>query len=107
MPLPLSRSRRELPVRLAGAFDEEIDLTVEWPEKWTVEAQPLALAAAAGNIGLIEQAVNVDGHALRLHRHLRMAQRDVPAESFITLRGPLNELRRESARTLLLAPPKP
>lgn len=107
VPLPLGRSRRELPVRLAGAFDEEIDLTVEWPEKWTVEAQPLALAAAAGDIGLIEQAVSIDGHTLRVQRHLRLAQRDVPAESFMTLRGPLNELRSEYARTLLLAPAKP
>lgn len=107
VPLPLGRSRRELPVRLAGAFDEEIELTIEWPEKWTVEAQPLALVAAAGEAGLIEQAVKVDGHTLRVQRHLRIAARDLPAERFVALHGPLNELRSEYARTLLLAPSKP
>ncbi len=106
VPLPLSRSRRALPVRLAGAFDEHIDLTVEWPEKWTVAAGPATLSAAAGETACVEQTATIDGNRLRLQRHVRVTARDLPADVFLALRGPLNELRSEHERSLLLMPPK-
>jgi|GEM_PF-887408 len=106
VPLPLTRSRRELPVRLVGAFDEQIDLTVEWPDKWTVEAGPTSLSVTAGDVACIEQTATIESNILNLRRHVRLTTRDLPAEVFLTLREPLNLLRSEFARTLLLKPPK-
>lgn len=104
VPMPLTFSERKTPVRLTGAFDEQIELTIEWPEKWTVEAQPSDLAKVAGDWGEVEQSVALDKHSLTLRRHTRVNQRDVSPADFLTLRTPLNELRSEHARTLLLKP---
>jgi len=102
--MPLAYGRRVNPVRLAGAFDEQIDLAIEWPEGWTVEALPGELPAVSGEWGSVEQRVQRDGHSLRLERHTRVNQRDMAAADFLTLREPLNKLRGQHARTLLLAP---
>jgi hypothetical protein len=105
VPMPLAFSRRQNPVRLAGAFDEQIDLTIEWPDnKWSLEVRPSSIGRVAGEWGSIEQGVSVNGHSLRVQRHTRVEQRDLPAKDFLALRGPANELRSEHARTLVLKP---
>ena len=65
VPLPLAPSRRDTPVRLSGPFDEQIDLTLEWPENWQVEVQPAALARVDGEWGAVEQSVTPEKHSLR------------------------------------------
>jgi len=102
--LPLTYSRRETPTRLTGAFDEQIELTIEWPEGWNADAIPSGVAAVQGDWGVVEQKVEITGHGLTLTRHTRVTQRDLPAKSLLALRQPLNELRSAHARTLLLKP---
>ena len=104
VPLPLAYSRRETPVRLAGAFDELIDLTITWPEKWQLEARPDDVPRVAGGWGSVEQRVTLAQHALTLHRHTRITARELQPEAFLQARRPLNDLRAEAARTLVLKP---
>jgi len=104
IPMPLNHSRRISPVRLTGAFDEVIDLMIEWPEDWRTEARPGELTHVTGDWGSIEQNISVDKGRMTLKRHTHIAQRELSAEAFLTLRRPINELRSEHARTLLLKP---
>ena len=104
VPLPLSSSRRETPVRLTGAFDERIDLTVNWPENWTAVAVPQPLAEKSGQWGALSQQVEHTEHGVRLTRHCRINQRTLAAADLLTLRGPLNDLRADGAHTLILRP---
>ena len=105
--LPLAAGERLLPVRLPGPFDEQIELTIEWPEKWSVEAQPSAGAPGPrvfGPWGLVEQATTPDEHGLTVTRHTAVNQAELSAADFFALRRPVNELRTERARTLILKP---
>ncbi|MCK4343451.1 MAG: DUF3857 domain-containing protein [Phycisphaerae bacterium] len=104
VPLPLPYSTRTNPVWLRGAFDEQIELTIEWPEGWTVEAQPHEVASAAGERASMKQEVKFGDNNLTVTRHTRVTERQLLAEDFLTLREALNELRSEHARTLLLKP---
>jgi hypothetical protein len=104
VPVPLEYSRRETSARLTGAFDEQIELTIEWPEGWSADAIPSGVAAVQGEWGVVEQEVETTGHGLTLTRHTRITQRDLPAKSLLALREPLNELRSDHGRTLLLNP---
>ena len=102
--LPLAYSTRTNPVRLTGAFDERIELTIEWPEDWNVEARPRNLESATGDWGQVEQQVTLDGNRLTFTRHTRVTKRQLSADSFLELREPLNTLRTEAARTVVLMP---
>jgi hypothetical protein len=104
VPLPLAVSRRETGVHLPGPFDEDIDLTLEWPEKWQLEIQPGDVKNAVGDWGAVEQTANVGQHRLVIHRHTRLSMGELSVPEFRTLRGALNELRSEYARTLVLKP---
>jgi hypothetical protein len=104
VPLPLAPSRRDTPVRLSGPFDETLDLTIEWPEKWQVEVQPAALVRVDGEWGAVEQSITPGKHSLALRRRTRVAQADLSAADFLALRRPLNELQSEYSRTLVLRP---
>lgn len=102
--LPLAYSTRTNPVRLTGAFDERIELTIEWPEDWNVEARPRNLESVTGDWGEVEQQVTLDGNRLTVARHTRVTKRQLSADSFLELREPLNTLRTEAARTVVLMP---
>jgi hypothetical protein len=104
VPLPLAPSRRENAVRLSGPFDEEVDLTLEWPEKWQLEVQPGDVAGTRGDWGALEQTVTVDPRGLNLRRHTRVPRGELAPADFLSLRATLNELRSEYARTLVLKP---
>ena len=104
VPLPLGIARRETAVRLPGPFDEDIDLTLEWPEKWRLEVQPGEVPGAGADWGAVEQTVALDKHSLTLQRHTRVNRNELPAPTFLVLRAALNELRSEYARTLVLKP---
>lgn len=103
VPMPLAFSRRTHAVQLTGAFDERIELTIEWPEDWGVEVQPIGLSES-GEAWMVAQGV-VDGeHNLTLKRHTRVSARELPAEDFLALRSNLIALRTDGGRILLLKP---
>jgi len=104
VPVPLEYSRRLTPARLAGPFDERIELVISWPEGWNAHAVPNALQQNAGRWGSVVQTVSPTENGLRLVRHTRVAQRDLPPDAVIALRKPLTELHSAHARTLLLRP---
>jgi len=104
VPLPLGPSRRRLPVHVAGPCLEDLQLTLEWPEKWQVEATPAELKRVAGEWGALEQRVTQVECSLTLARRIQVTQGELPAADFLALRAPLNELRSEYARTLVLKP---
>ncbi len=104
VPLPLASETRHTPVRLAGAFDERIDVMIEYPEKWTLLAQPAELAPDEEDWGQVEQAVTVAKGSTKLVRHTRIENRDLEPEEFTALRESLNALRTDAARTLLVKP---
>lgn len=104
VPLPLAHSRRLTPARLVGPFDERVDLTISWPEAWSVENLPKGVERVGGSWGEIAQTITPGDASFRLQRHTRINRRDLPADDVIAIRGPLNELRCAHTRTLLLMP---
>jgi transglutaminase-like putative cysteine protease len=104
VPVPLAYSRRLTFARLRGPFDDRIDLIVNWPEDWTVEAIPGGVEQVGGQWGNVVQTVSPTDTGLRLQRHIRITKRDLSPTDVVALRKPLNELRSDYARTLLLSP---
>jgi transglutaminase-like putative cysteine protease len=102
--VPLSSARRLTSARLVGPFDERIELTIEWPEKWAAQAVPGGVAPCSGGWGTVAQSVSADEHELTLARHTRLQHRDLAPTDVVALREPLNELRADHTRTLLLRP---
>lgn len=96
--MPLGRSVRRTPVRLKGAFEERVELSIEWPAEWKTIARPIALPAASGSWGHIEQTLKETDHGVTMSRRVRVNSRDVPAADFTSLRTAINELRAEAAR---------
>ena len=104
VPMPLAYSERVNPVHLTGPFDEDIKLTITWPAGWTLEAMPRERAASSGDWGQVQQRIRPAEDGLTVMRHTRVTRAPMPAKDFLDLRGPLNELRTEAARTLILQP---
>lgn len=104
VPVPLAHSRRLTPARLVGSFDERIDLVITWPEAWNVEAIPGGVEQVDGKWGTVTQTVTPTDTGLKLQRHIRVTKRDLPPADLVALRKPLNELRGDHTRTLLLLP---
>lgn len=102
--LPLSNGHRKNAVWLAGPFDQQVQFEVEWPEKWTIEAVPGSVERVEGKWGAVVQQVATDDHSLTLRRHTRVNQRSLPADEFLVLRAPLNEMHSDYARLLMLKP---
>lgn len=61
----LPPERRTTPVQLPFADLEEVELTVTWPEGWSVESAPDAVAMRTA-VGAAEQTAEVDAAARRL-----------------------------------------
>ena len=99
--IPTNYSRRLGPARLNGPFDEQIELSVTWPEKWQTVSSPRALKKTEGDWGAVSQNITPAEHGLRLERHVRVNQRDLSPEFIDGLRKPLLELRTPYAYTLL------
>ncbi len=99
--LPLAYSERNEPVRITGPFVEQVKLTVEYPENWTVEAQPVEVKAVKGEWGEAEQRITPGEQRVTISRNTRIAQRDLAPKAFLNASEPLNTLRTEAARTLV------
>ena len=106
LPMPLTYATRTQPVRLTGAGEEQIELTIHWPAGWTVEATPAAVPSVSGAWGAVEQSVKATDDQMTLTRRTRLAQREIAAADFLSLRAALNQERAEFGRTLLLLPTK-
>ncbi len=102
VPLPLAHGNPRAPVRIAGAFTEQVHLEVRWPAKWIADARPASSAAVRNAWGAIEQSVAVEAETLTLDRTIKIAQRDFDPLVMRAVRDAINPLRAEKSRTLLL-----
>lgn len=102
--LPLSASQRKTPVWLPGPFDEQVDITIEWPETWRAVETPTHISTTVGDECTFEQKTTQHKNSLRFTRHLRITTNRIAPELFDFLRGDLNNLRTTAARTILLQP---
>ncbi len=103
--LPLATGRRSSAVRLKGAFDSRLDLLVEWPAGWRVEARPSPVFSTTENqTAEVRQLIDAEEKRLSLSRHLRFERLELSPAEFALVREAINRLRSESCRTLLLRP---
>lgn len=105
-PLPLTYATRKQPVRLAGACDEHLELAVHYPEGWSVESTPQDIEPFSRAGSTLEQTTTRSENQVTLNRHIRLDKRDLDPTDFLALRTPLNQLRSEAGRTVLLGVPK-
>ena len=101
VPLPLKRSYRSLPVQLASRFTEEIELNIEYPKKWSVEAMPEAIESTSGDSGsgvwgtvtqVVERVEKPDDGVLRFRRRIELRSDTISPESFSAVRAAVNDL---------------
>lgn len=102
--MPLTMAARTQPVRIEGAFEERVDLSIEWPSAWKLDVRPIEVAAIQGEWGSAEQRIRAEGNTLNVSRRTRMAGRDLSAEGFSVARKAINALRADGARMILLKP---
>lgn len=102
--LPVAHSRRLTPVRIAGPFEDSLDLKLAWPKGWTatalpIELKPVPTAAAA------HQSIEPTEHGACWKRTIKCEAAVLAPDLFLGWREPLNRLRADSGRTLLLKRP--
>lgn len=102
--LPLAQSNRTTPVLLPAAFEQRVDIVLNWAPEWTVEASPADKFAVTGEWGSAtsDTDLNSSERKLRLTREIRLPARELTSAQWLAATGPLNGLRKESARTVLL-----
>ncbi|MBN2446967.1 MAG: DUF3857 domain-containing protein [Phycisphaerae bacterium] len=100
--MPLEDAERHGTVRLAGAFVEDVELYIEWPEGWTVDARPRAIEPTSGPWGSMRQDVTLDDQQIKLIRRISVSSRDVSPADWPALRSAINAMRTDPGRTLLL-----
>lgn len=104
VPLPTVHSRRTTSALLTGAFDERIDLTVNWPESFRAVATPKAIAELTGPWGLFRQGIERTDNGVRLTRCYRILRPRLTPAELLALRQPLNACRSSGAHTLVMRP---
>ncbi|MCC7290612.1 MAG: DUF3857 domain-containing protein [Phycisphaerales bacterium] len=102
--MPLTSAARTQPVRIEGAFEDRVDLSVEWPSAWKLDVRPIEVAAVQGEWGGVEQRIRAEANTLNVSRRTRVARRDLSAEDFSAARKVINALRADGARMILLKP---
>ncbi|UCE61389.1 MAG: DUF3857 domain-containing protein [Phycisphaerales bacterium] len=100
-PLPLGQSYRSTDVHLGSRLREQVDLTIEIPEKWSVSIAPASLAAVTGSWGSVSQKVEVDKNIIRLHRAIKINAERIHPNDFKQLREAINALRVEQSLLLV------
>jgi len=104
VPMPLSRSDRRTDVKLTGAFREQIDLTVQIPEKWTASILPARFHRLEGDWGSVEQSVEVRERNVRFRRSVSANRDRLEPAAFNHLREAINDLRAAASRVLAFEP---
>ncbi len=102
--MPLTMAARTQPVRIEGAFEERVDLSVEWPSAWKLDVRPIEVAPIQGEWGSAEQRIRAEANTLNVSRRTRIAGRDLSAEGFSAARKAINALRADGARMILVKP---
>lgn len=103
-PLPLAQAMRRLPVWLPSAFEERINVTLEWPDAFKCQAQPGDVPEEGGDWGRVWQAVSVAGRSATYRRTIRIDQRELDTASFAAARRAINVVRGEPSRVFLIGP---
>jgi len=98
--LPLGQSSRLTTVYVDSRLREQVDLTIEIPEKWSVAIAPAQLGTVNGSWGSVSQTVEVEGQTVRFHRAITINTETISPEDFNSLREAINTLRAD--RSLLL-----
>jgi hypothetical protein len=101
----LPPEQRRTPVQLAFADVDEVVLTVAWPEGWTVESAPGAVAER-NPAGAVEQQVAVDaaGHTLRYSRRVELLETEFgTGAQYAALRAVTTAAEKADAQPLVLA----
>ncbi len=99
--MPLASSERRNDVKLAGAFREHVDLTIELADGLQTSILPTALAEVRGDWGRASQSVEQDGQTVRFRRHIEVTQSRIAPDTFAGLREAINDLR--AAQSSMLA----
>ena len=92
-PMPTEMSQRRTPVQLAGAFAENVDLTIVLPDEKKALFVPAALPMVRGVWGSIGQNVTADGSTIHLQRKVRLTTDRIAPEDFAPIRNAVNTLR--------------
>jgi hypothetical protein len=105
VPMPLARSYRNTDVQLAGRFSENIDLTIQLPDKWKPAILQGTMAPTKDRWGTTAQTVEVTDKNVRLRRDVAITADKLSPGDFAKVREAINDLR--ATRSLLLGVGKP
>ncbi|MCZ6699596.1 MAG: DUF3857 domain-containing protein [Planctomycetota bacterium] len=100
--IPLNRSARRTSLRLAGPFEQTLDLVINLPKDSSVTSLPSQIDRELKGVGEIRQSVSTEGDRVRFRRTVAVRVRDIPPEAYASLREGLSVLRTDRARTLVL-----
>ena len=104
-PFTLPPERRRTPVQLPFADLEEVDLTVTWPEGWSIESAPPSLAERTP-AGVAEQTVEIDeaGRKLIYRRRLEVSGVEFTnSDDYGALRNLIAVVAKADAQPLVLS----
>ncbi|MFN0134788.1 MAG: DUF3857 domain-containing protein [Phycisphaerae bacterium] len=102
--LPLASAKRQTTVLLPAALEQQVDITLSWSAEWTIEASPSEEFAVTGEWGSATSDVDLNAaeRKLRLTREIRFPSREFSPALWLAASEPLNDLRKEASRTVLL-----
>lgn len=100
--IPLNRSSRRTALRIAGPFEQTIDLVISLPKDTAVASLPSQIERSLKGLCEIGQSVSTEDDRVRFRRTVAVRLRDAAPESYSSLREGLSALRTDRARTLIL-----
>jgi hypothetical protein len=101
--VPLAPRDRDADVLLDTPLQEEVYLTVEFPETWKVAVQPRSLPhnPSAGMTSRITQDVKLDGQRIDVERRVQLP-REISTAQIVAIRDSINRLRSDGWRQIAL-----
>ncbi len=100
-PIPLDRSRRETPLRLAAPFACATSYEIKAPAAWSIVAAPAALSPAPADHFDAGQTAEAKDATLTLNRRVEIKRRDIAPHEFTVLRDALNDLQTLRSRAVI------
>lgn len=101
---PLNRSRRKTPMRLAGPFRHDLEITLEMPDQWSVAGRPTSVEHLLRQQRSIYQGINIKDRRVTIRRGIEIGDRHILPEDYSALRKAINELLARRARVIILSP---